>query len=305
LGDDSFVLDAELQDLMAYIVRGSSEPSALRILKHLPGRHPQQRHAGARGVAVTTEGEVVTRDWLLNNLSWEMPDGGRDNIIAVLEEGGVTEGELRELDGFSDENPPTHLGYKVGKDGFYAHSGGFEAAALYVNEWPERKIYVAPAILAEQVGKEGPHGLAKLVVHELGHHVTSTHPNREVLRKRAESVIWKERSDWDFSYAGTGLRHYSVTTPEELLADTYMTMKFGSDEQKAKLERFWQEGTGEEVPPVAEMFKQLSGSVSVLELRSIDTGDGVVGTSLVPVEVTYADLLTTPWYYLEDTSTSE
>ena len=190
-----------------------------------------------------------------------------------------------------------------------------------------KTIHLPPGLVLEGKthGKAGEHLLTTVLAHELGHHMHSLH--RQAGRSYYGSVSnvmkalkGKKESTLREVY---GLRPYSLTSAEEMYADSFMVMKLGSPEQRRELESLYKKaflnledrkaelegwrksgryglGSWYKVPHEIEKFEDLledGDTIDVLEIQTVEDGD-LIHTVLVPVTITVAQYKATPWYYV-------
>lgn len=261
-----------------------------RIVKHLPGRHDQKRHNPYK------YGTLVTMQFLDRNPHWfrELEDfdiaAGTNSVAVVksaLVEYGVAQEDMFGLSKFTVDAPP---GYDYGDDGkLHNIKDDYTVNGIYRN-LSRTVVISADALIGD------PDVVKRTVLHEMGHHVVFHKGIGErAVRERAARIVIQEAALKNMNssqLAVAGLRPYSLTTPGEFLADTYMTMRAGTSDQASTLEDLW--GLGG-YTSLDKIFKEL---LEVMELQSKQVGEDAIEVVLVPASVSADVVSETPWYYV-------
>ncbi|MHA2068682.1 MAG: hypothetical protein ACXABY_30330, partial [Candidatus Thorarchaeota archaeon] len=188
------------------------------LLKHLPGRHDQQRHDPYKGSGA---GTPVTAEWLDDSglLDSVSSTELRGMISDAMQQYSITQEDLNDLQGFSDAVPEN---YELNSRGYYSGTGWSATSASQVDEDifgiydPHSKTINMPELMAFR--EDG----AKVVIHELGHHVSLSSPNARDNERQASKVMPKLWNKSEIELIDYGLRSQSVGRAEEFMADAYM-----------------------------------------------------------------------------------
>jgi len=92
------------------------------------------------------------------------------------------------------------------------------------------------------------------------------------------------------------LRMYSLSAPNEFLADTYTVMGLGTPEQKKLLLNIWGEVGYTDLEAI---YKQMLGMMYAYETCAVTNDDGTIDFIEAPVLVEKAVHDKTPWYYTD------
>jgi len=163
-------------------------------------------------------------------------DPARDKLARVAGSSGLEPEDLEGLVSITSDKP-NDPGYLDGETSW--QHGPVHVDGSYDLE--QRIVHIHPnGIYAKEV-----------LVHEVGHHVTmarSSYADKEELARNVIGIIHHRlpmdppgSDNWLNALAVFGLRHYSVASPREFLADAFMVMRTGSGAQQKALASAFQE----------------------------------------------------------------
>lgn len=262
--------------------------------KHLPGMHDQKTHTpqsllGRAAVASMTAGAPVTVDWLsqepqerlFNELQFLDATKAKLALVAAK----VTR---EDMVGLKRVTSRPFEGYTYDHQGVLHNRRGQPCTGSYQD---------GTICISTHRFLDSPSVVASTMRHEMGHHKFYQMKLRNISKLRdARQVIdragLKRFNDTQLSNAG--LRMYSISSPKEFLADTYMVMGMGTPEQKKLLSNIWSEAGYTDLEAI---YKHLTGVVYVNEIRAVTYDDGSADFIEVPVVIQQAIYEETPWYY--------
>lgn len=151
-------------------------------------------------------------------------------VLGVIEESGkIRNNHIRDLQGIYDEPDPESMPFKfteefVTANPEYANNVGKDMGGYY--QQSKRVIRINP--------EEG--FVSHTFAHELGHHVTR---DGSATNKRIYSSAYFVRHNLNQLNLSNkmlndvGLRNYSLTSPDEFMADSFKVYAWGTDKQRA------------------------------------------------------------------------